>query len=195
MEQECAICQDFIGFHNICHLACGHEFHDLCLQRWLNTKRVCPMCRSTSVTCQHELQDQKGEYNPHRRAVLLMLLQSKSKTKEFLFIDEDDDEEGGDDQEEIRVHPAREFDLVAHMESEFASPIIQDNRILKACSEVMIRLATKRSMVLLFLMIMFISSFAILVMFYGLVRYHRKIAAIGTCGILATMLGLWAYCQ
>ncbi|XP_059277818.1 E3 ubiquitin ligase BIG BROTHER-related-like [Lycium ferocissimum] len=46
-EQECGIClleykdEDTIGT-----LRCGHEFHTECINKWLQRKKTCPICRA-----------------------------------------------------------------------------------------------------------------------------------------------------
>ncbi|KAF5772204.1 putative transcription factor C2H2 family [Helianthus annuus] len=47
----CCIC---LGDHEkkekMGRLECGHEFHAECIRRWLLSKNICPMCRSTALT-------------------------------------------------------------------------------------------------------------------------------------------------
>ena len=55
--ESCAIClDDFEGSEtkSECTLKCGHKFHSKCLCLWLlNLNATCPICRSTSMNCDH----------------------------------------------------------------------------------------------------------------------------------------------
>ncbi|KAD2804500.1 hypothetical protein E3N88_37877 [Mikania micrantha] len=54
----CSICLDEFEKNNekMGRLECGHRFHEGCIKRWLLSKNVCPMCRSTALTRVAELQ-------------------------------------------------------------------------------------------------------------------------------------------
>jgi hypothetical protein len=42
----CSICQDTIETSCIIRkINCGHKFHHLCCDKWLETKQMCPTCR------------------------------------------------------------------------------------------------------------------------------------------------------
>jgi autocrine motility factor receptor len=43
MDEVCAVCRDPLDTAK--RLPCGHMFHSLCLQRWLEVKTACPTCR------------------------------------------------------------------------------------------------------------------------------------------------------
>lgn len=44
---ECGICIDLMTDKCILvHLKCGHVFHGQCINRWIQTKKECPLCRS-----------------------------------------------------------------------------------------------------------------------------------------------------
>ncbi|KAL2493625.1 putative E3 ubiquitin-protein ligase [Forsythia ovata] len=47
-KQECSVClTEFKPNQEINHLSCGHVFHKLCLEKWLNYWNVtCPLCRN-----------------------------------------------------------------------------------------------------------------------------------------------------
>jgi hypothetical protein len=42
-EEDCAICRERLDRAK--KLPCGHMFHHLCLQRWLEVRTACPTCR------------------------------------------------------------------------------------------------------------------------------------------------------
>ncbi|KAK9069812.1 hypothetical protein SSX86_010208 [Deinandra increscens subsp. villosa] len=47
---SCCICLGEYGKkEKIGVLECGHRFHEECIKRWLLSKNVCPMCRSTAL--------------------------------------------------------------------------------------------------------------------------------------------------
>ncbi|XP_055836397.1 E3 ubiquitin ligase BIG BROTHER-related-like [Solanum dulcamara] len=48
-EQEaCAICLlEYKDEDTIAILQCGHEFHDECINKWLQRKKTCPFCRAS----------------------------------------------------------------------------------------------------------------------------------------------------
>lgn len=47
----CCICLcEFEKNEKMGTLECGHKFHADCIKRWLLSKNVCPMCRSTAIT-------------------------------------------------------------------------------------------------------------------------------------------------
>lgn len=44
--EECRIClEEFKNGGRVVPLACGHEFDEECLVKWLETSHVCPLCR------------------------------------------------------------------------------------------------------------------------------------------------------
>lgn len=46
VEGPCIICQTSAAAAQTCHMcwgACGHAFHDHCIQRWLKSRQVCPL--------------------------------------------------------------------------------------------------------------------------------------------------------
>ena len=46
LQAECCICQHALArFDRVIKLGCGHVYHTLCLCRWLDVQRTCPMCR------------------------------------------------------------------------------------------------------------------------------------------------------
>ncbi|KAL8218493.1 hypothetical protein R6Q57_021866 [Mikania cordata] len=47
----CSICLDEFEKNNekMGRLECGHRFHEGCIKRWLLSKNVCPLCRSTAL--------------------------------------------------------------------------------------------------------------------------------------------------
>ncbi|CAL0315650.1 unnamed protein product [Lupinus luteus] len=48
-EVECIVClTKFEAESEIKHLSCGHIFHKVCLEKWLNYLNItCPLCRAT----------------------------------------------------------------------------------------------------------------------------------------------------
>ncbi|KAL6997029.1 RING-type E3 ubiquitin transferase [Sarracenia purpurea var. burkii] len=47
----CVICQaEYASSEEIGTLQCGHCFHAECIQRWLQQKNVCPICKATGLT-------------------------------------------------------------------------------------------------------------------------------------------------
>ncbi|MFS8001112.1 putative transcription factor C2H2 family [Helianthus anomalus] len=47
----CSICLcEYEKEEKMGRLECGHRFHAECIRRWLLSKNVCPMCRSTALT-------------------------------------------------------------------------------------------------------------------------------------------------
>ena len=45
-EDFCSICQDTIKKDVIVRkMNCGHNFHQECVDKWLETNKVCPICR------------------------------------------------------------------------------------------------------------------------------------------------------
>ncbi|XP_057796764.1 probable E3 ubiquitin-protein ligase XERICO isoform X2 [Salvia miltiorrhiza] len=49
--QECSIClSEFEPNAAVNHLTCGHVFHNLCLEKWLNYwNTTCPLCRNSMM--------------------------------------------------------------------------------------------------------------------------------------------------
>lgn len=41
--ENCAICQDELKT-NIHTLRCSHQFHDECIQKWIDLRNLCPLC-------------------------------------------------------------------------------------------------------------------------------------------------------
>ena len=51
---ECCICMEEMCKENVTATPCGHEFHKNCIDQWLQTQKLCPICRqdcTTDVTC------------------------------------------------------------------------------------------------------------------------------------------------
>ena len=46
VPNECPICLLEIRFNEERRTACGHNFHAVCLERWLNQNPTCPLCRA-----------------------------------------------------------------------------------------------------------------------------------------------------
>ncbi|KAJ0712921.1 putative transcription factor C2H2 family [Helianthus annuus] len=47
----CSICLcEYEKKEKMGRLECGHRFHAECIRRWLLSKNICPMCRSTALT-------------------------------------------------------------------------------------------------------------------------------------------------
>lgn len=45
-KQECIICYDDLGDESSTVVfGCGHQFHEVCILEWLETKPTCPLCR------------------------------------------------------------------------------------------------------------------------------------------------------
>ena len=41
---DCVICQENISFDNMVITSCDHMYHSECINMWMRTKRVCPLC-------------------------------------------------------------------------------------------------------------------------------------------------------
>lgn len=56
---ECSIClSDFEPNAEVNHLTCGHVFHNLCLEKWLNYwNTTCPLCRNCMMPQEDEDED------------------------------------------------------------------------------------------------------------------------------------------
>ena len=59
-ESECAICfEDFEDGEEVSVMPCshGHEFHPICITKWLGRSNMCPLCRHQLPTgnCRHQL--------------------------------------------------------------------------------------------------------------------------------------------
>ncbi|KAL8511358.1 hypothetical protein ACS0TY_017958 [Phlomoides rotata] len=48
LDSECSIClSEFEPDSEVNHLSCGHVFHNMCLEKWLNFwNTTCPLCRN-----------------------------------------------------------------------------------------------------------------------------------------------------
>eukprot|EP00419_Tripos_fusus_P005196 CAMPEP_0172677160 /NCGR_PEP_ID=MMETSP1074-20121228/14479_1 /TAXON_ID=2916 /ORGANISM="Ceratium fusus, Strain PA161109" /LENGTH=222 /DNA_ID=CAMNT_0013494945 /DNA_START=210 /DNA_END=879 /DNA_ORIENTATION=+ len=45
LESSCAVClSEFEWGHMLRQLPCGHNFHRMCIDRWLKRNKVCPLC-------------------------------------------------------------------------------------------------------------------------------------------------------
>jgi hypothetical protein len=44
-NKDCVICLRSIVFNDRLFLRCGHVFHENCIDRWITTKRICPVCK------------------------------------------------------------------------------------------------------------------------------------------------------
>ena len=74
MEDACAICLAGYADGGVCALTpCGHRFHMLCIQQWFAFKQSCPVCRSSTVSCQH------GTLVAHEKHVLLAVLATQQE--------------------------------------------------------------------------------------------------------------------
>jgi hypothetical protein len=47
-QKECPICFDSFGISNRFKVLgeCGHEYHDGCINKWLEDEKVCPVCKA-----------------------------------------------------------------------------------------------------------------------------------------------------
>lgn len=56
MTTDCAICYEELGYvpYKITALDCGHSFHKVCFNSWIEINRKCPMCRSGNVKDRYE---------------------------------------------------------------------------------------------------------------------------------------------
>jgi len=60
---DCAICMcDMLGDKNT-KLECGHEFHSVCVDPWIQANRTCPMCRKLQYPDQEYPQLQRRRAN------------------------------------------------------------------------------------------------------------------------------------
>ncbi|KAL7219315.1 hypothetical protein ACSBR2_012398 [Camellia fascicularis] len=54
LDQEpeiCAICQgEYENYDTIGSLGCRHDYHAVCIKKWLQEKNICPLCKSTALT-------------------------------------------------------------------------------------------------------------------------------------------------
>lgn len=49
-EVECCIClDDIIQNNNVRILPCMHKYHDKCIERWLEFKISCPLCKNNPI--------------------------------------------------------------------------------------------------------------------------------------------------
>ena len=44
-DNECSICFDVMNSKNMKTLACGHKFHEYCIDSWIKINPICPYCR------------------------------------------------------------------------------------------------------------------------------------------------------
>jgi len=45
-EENCTICmQEFADGDSVRGLPCNHQFHQLCIDQWLNSNKTCPVCK------------------------------------------------------------------------------------------------------------------------------------------------------
>jgi len=58
-ESCCICCDELQDGRQLCVLPCSHQYHSVCIQQWLVTNSVCPICRSSNVQCGH------GGSEPH----------------------------------------------------------------------------------------------------------------------------------
>ena len=49
--KSCCCClEDMVPNDNICKLPCSHAFHELCIEKWLNEKQICPYkCQTPAI--------------------------------------------------------------------------------------------------------------------------------------------------
>lgn len=60
-KTQCVICMDKMEAHQVFYtLQCGHCFHKDCLTRWLNTKKICPICKKPAEVIQEFTRFEKG---------------------------------------------------------------------------------------------------------------------------------------
>ncbi|CAL5336813.1 unnamed protein product [Camellia sinensis] len=54
LDQEpeiCTICQgEYENYDTIGSLDCRHDYHAVCIKKWLQEKNICPLCKSTALT-------------------------------------------------------------------------------------------------------------------------------------------------
>ncbi|XP_057954159.1 probable E3 ubiquitin-protein ligase XERICO [Malania oleifera] len=62
-EQECCVClRGFEPHSEINSLSCGHLFHKMCLERWLNYWNVtCPLCRTPFMPEEEAAAEESGD--------------------------------------------------------------------------------------------------------------------------------------
>jgi Ring finger domain len=54
----CSICLDEVTTHHKAVIApCMHEYHHICISKWLTMKRECPLCKSQAHTVLYNIQD------------------------------------------------------------------------------------------------------------------------------------------
>ncbi|KAF6259253.1 hypothetical protein COO60DRAFT_1022029 [Scenedesmus sp. NREL 46B-D3] len=56
---ECSVCQGVENHTDFCVLSCGHPFHVLCVETWLERSATCPSCRVRG--CAHTQQQHLQE--------------------------------------------------------------------------------------------------------------------------------------
>ncbi|XP_074586031.1 putative E3 ubiquitin-protein ligase HIP1 isoform X2 [Curcuma longa] len=49
--EPCCICrEEYIEGEELGQLDCGHDFHSLCIKKWLVIKNLCPICKTTALS-------------------------------------------------------------------------------------------------------------------------------------------------
>ena len=50
LGDQCNICIDeYKSREHIIELDCGHDYHKICIKKWLNCNNNCPMCRRVNI--------------------------------------------------------------------------------------------------------------------------------------------------
>ncbi len=75
--KECVICIEQIEDDKEESLTCGHTFHKECIDKWLDQKTECPICRDVQIVIkdpQEETQPQFRSNNLKKKLLISMLL-------------------------------------------------------------------------------------------------------------------------
>ncbi|GIX75253.1 hypothetical protein CDAR_604671 [Caerostris darwini] len=70
-EPKCSICLDTTRCRKMKNLACSHEFHRMCIDKWLDSNDVCPLCREPTTP---PVENEQIEEEQFSRSVLRIFI-------------------------------------------------------------------------------------------------------------------------